>query len=115
MATTEYSWEKMLWDQIFLVYYELLSEAITGALYRTKLMIFSRAPKEKLAHYHCRHVAVKIYLETFSYKVPHHLLYSTDTFTSYEETKNEVESWMVLKDEASFRLGIHMLPESGKK
>jgi len=46
------------WDQLGVVYYELLkpNETITGTtLYRTQLMRLSRALKEKRAHYYSRH------------------------------------------------------------
>ena len=45
------------WDQLGVVYYELLNpnETITRALYRTQLMRLSRALKEKRAHYYSRH------------------------------------------------------------
>ena len=36
---------------------------------------------------------------------------SEQHFTSYENTKNWVDSWIALKDEAFFRRVIHMLPE----
>ena len=36
-------------------------------------------------------------------------------FTSYEEAKNWVDSWIVLKDEEFFKCGIHMLPERWSK
>jgi hypothetical protein len=32
-------------------------------------------------------------------------------FTSYEDTKKWVYSWIASKDESFFRGGIHMLPE----
>ena len=32
-------------------------------------------------------------------------------FTSYEETKNWVDSWIASKDEEFFKRGIRMLPE----
>jgi len=72
------------WDQLGVVYYELLklNETITEALYRIQLM--SRALKEKRAH--SRHdkiillhdnarphvaVPVKTYLETLKWVLPH--------------------------------------------
>ncbi|GBP63814.1 Mariner Mos1 transposase [Eumeta japonica] len=36
-------------------------------------------------------------------------------FTSYQDTKNCVDSWIASKDKESFRLGIRMLPERWKK
>ena len=45
------------WDQLIVVYYELLkpSETITGDRYRTQLMRLSRALKEKRPQYQERH------------------------------------------------------------
>jgi len=40
---------------------------------------------------------------------------SEQHFTSYEDTKNCIDDWIALKDEAFFRRGIHMLPERWKK
>ena len=42
------------WNQLGVVYYELLSpnETITGSVYRIQLMRFSRELKEKRAHYY---------------------------------------------------------------
>ena len=55
-SQAEHSWEKahVVWDQLGIVYYELLkpNETITGALYRTQLMRLSRALKKKRAHYY---------------------------------------------------------------
>jgi len=34
-----------------------------------------------------------------------------ENFTSYEEAKNWVDSWIALKDQKFFQRGIHMLPE----
>ena len=36
-------------------------------------------------------------------------------FTSYEEAKNWVHSWIASKDVEFFKLGIRMLPESWSK
>ena len=65
------------WDQLGVVYYELLkpNETITGSVYRTQLMGWSPALKEKRAYYYSRHEKiillhdnarphVKTYLET---------------------------------------------------
>ena len=45
------------WDQLDVVYYELLkpNETITGALYRTQLMRLSRVHEEKRTQYYYRH------------------------------------------------------------
>jgi len=40
---------------------------------------------------------------------------SEQHFTSYEDTKNWVDSWIASKDEAFFRRGIRMLPETWGK
>jgi len=82
------------------------------------------------------HVAapVKTYLETLKWEVLPHPPYSPDIapsdyhlfwsmthglseqhFTSYEDSKNCIDNWIISKDETFFRRGIHMLPESGKK
>ncbi|EFN83583.1 Histone-lysine N-methyltransferase SETMAR, partial [Harpegnathos saltator] len=82
------------------------------------------------------HVAkpVKTYLETLNWEVLPHPPYSPDTapsdyhlfrsmahglskqrFTSYEDTKNWVDSWIASKDEEFFQRGIRMLPERWEK
>lgn len=83
------------WDQLGVVYYELLKpgETITGERYRTQLMRLSRALKEKRPQYAERHdkvilqhdnarphVAkpVKTYLETLKWEVLPHPPYSPD-------------------------------------
>lgn len=83
------------WDQLGVVYYELLkpNETITGAVYRRQLMRLSRALREKrplyaerhnkviLQHDNARpHVAapVKTYLETLKWDVLPHPPYSPD-------------------------------------
>ncbi|GBP50274.1 Mariner Mos1 transposase [Eumeta japonica] len=40
---------------------------------------------------------------------------SEQRFTSYEDTKNWVDSWIASKDKEFFRLGIQTLPERWKK
>ena len=107
----------VFWDQLGVVYYELLkpNETITGALYRTQLMRLSRGKTRPLLlhdkillHDNARpHVVapIKTYLETFKWKVLPHPPYSPDIapsdyylfrsthglseqhFTSYEDTK----------------------------
>ncbi|CAK9796061.1 Mariner Mos1 transposase [Anthophora plagiata] len=78
------------------------------------------------------HIArpVKNYLETLKWEVLSHPPYSPDIapsdyhlframthrllsqhFTSYEDTKNWVDSWISSKEEEFFRRGIRMLPE----
>jgi histone-lysine N-methyltransferase SETMAR len=83
------------WDQLGIVYYELLkpNETITGALYRTQLMRLSRALKAKRPQYEQRHdkvilqhdnarphvaVPVKTYLQTLKWEVLPHPPYSPD-------------------------------------
>ena len=83
------------WDQLGVVYYELLkpNETITGDRYRLQLMRLSRALKEKRPQYEERHdkvilqhdnarphVAkpVKTYLETLKWEVLPHPPYSPD-------------------------------------
>ncbi|GBP52529.1 Mariner Mos1 transposase [Eumeta japonica] len=55
----------MWWDQLGVVYYELLHprETITGTLYRTQLMRLSRALKEKLPQYYSRHDKIILLLD----------------------------------------------------
>lgn len=83
------------WDQLGVVYYELLQpgETITGARYRTQLMRLSRALKQKRPQYEQRHdkvillhdnarphvaKVVKTYLETLKWDVLPHPPYSPD-------------------------------------
>lgn len=93
--------------------------------------------KKILLHDNARpHVAapVKKYLETLDWEVLPHPPYSPDIapsdyhlfrsvahaltaqrFTSYEDTKNWVDSWITSKDKEFFRRGIRMLPERWEK
>ena len=83
------------WDQLGVIYYELLQpgETITGARYRTQLMRLSRALQEKRPQYEQRHEkvmllhdnarphvaqVVKTYLETLKWDVLPHPPYSPD-------------------------------------
>jgi len=83
------------WDQVGVVYYELLqpNETITGDRYRLQLMRLSRALKEKRPQYERRHdkiilqhdnarphvaKVVKKYLETLKWEVLPHPPYSPD-------------------------------------
>lgn len=83
------------WDQLGVVYYELLQpgDTITGARYRTQLMRLSRALKEKRPQYEERHdkvillhdnarphvaQVVKTYLETLKWDVLPHPPYYPD-------------------------------------
>ena len=74
------------------------------------------------------HVAkvVKETLEALNWDVLPHPPYSPDFqlmahglaeqhFTSYEEAKNWVDSWIASKDEEFFKRGIRMLPERWSK
>ena len=98
---------------------------------------YSEHDKFILLHDNARpHVAasVKTYLETLKWEVSLHSPYSPDIapsdfhlfrsmtrglseqhFTSYENTKNWVDSWIASKDKAFFRRGIRMLPEGWEK
>ena len=40
---------------------------------------------------------------------------SEQQFTSYEDTKNWVDSWIASKDEAFFRRDIRVMPERWEK
>ncbi|GBP93101.1 Mariner Mos1 transposase [Eumeta japonica] len=83
------------WDQLGVVYYELLnpSETNTGTLYQTQLMRLNLALKEKRPQYYSRHnkiillhddarlhvaVPVKNYLKTLDWEVPPYPPYSPD-------------------------------------
>lgn len=87
------------WDQLGVVYYELLkpTETITGDRYRTQLMRLSRALKDKRPQYNERHdkvilqhdnarphvaKVVKTYLETLKWEVLPHPPYSPDVAPS---------------------------------
>ncbi|GFU38207.1 mariner Mos1 transposase [Trichonephila clavipes] len=83
------------WDQLGVVYYELLkpTETITGDPYRTQFMRLSRALKDKRPQYNEKHdkvilqhdnapphvaKVVKTYLETLKWEVLPYPLYSSD-------------------------------------
>ena len=87
------------WDQLGVVYYELLkpNKTITGILYQTQLLRLNRALKEKRAHYYSRHdkiillhdnarshvaAPVKTYLETLKWEILPHPSYSPDIASS---------------------------------
>jgi len=110
---------------------------LSRALKEKRAHYYSRHDKIILLHDNARpHVAapVKTYLETLNWEVLPHPPYSPDIapsdyylfrsmthglseqhFTSYEDTKNWVDSWIASKDEAFFRRGIRMLPERWEK
>ena len=102
-----------------------------------RALCYYRHDKVILLHDNARpHIAVpvKTYLETFKWELLPHPPYSPDIvpsdfhlfrsmthglsqqhFTSYENTKNCVDSWIASKDEAFFRRCIRMLPERWEK
>jgi len=110
---------------------------LNRALKEKRAYYYSRHDKITLLHDNARpHVAapVKTYLETFNWEILLHPPYPQDIapsdyylfrsmthdlseqhFTSYEDTKNWVDSWIASKDEAFFRRGIRMLPERWEK
>ena len=130
------------WDQLGVVYYELLqpNETITAECYQQQLMQLSRTLKFKYPQYAKKrdkvifhhdnaqpHVAkvVKETLEALNWDILPHSLYSPDIapsdyqlfwsmahglaeqhFTSCEEAKNWVDSWIASKDEEFFKRGI---------
>ncbi|CAK9816496.1 Mariner Mos1 transposase [Anthophora quadrimaculata] len=121
------------------------NKIITGERYRLQLMRFSRALKDKPLQYAEKHDKVilqhdnvmrpvKNYLETLKWEVLPHPLYIPDIFlsdyhlframthgvssqhsTSYEDTKNWIDSWIFSKEEQFFRCGIRMLPKRWAK
>ncbi|GBP41947.1 Mariner Mos1 transposase [Eumeta japonica] len=117
--------------------YRIRLMRLTRALKEKFLQYYSRHHKIILLHDNARpHVAVtvKYYLKTLGSKVPPHSPYSPDIapsdyhlfrsvahalseqrFTSYEDTKPRVDSWITSKDKEFFRLGIRTLPERWKK
>lgn len=110
---------------------------LSRALKEKRPQYYSRHEKIILLHDNARpHVAapVKKYLETLDWEVLPHPPYSPDIapsdyhlfrsmahalttqrFTSYEDTKNWVDSWIASKDKEFFRRGIRMLPERWEK
>jgi len=109
---------------------------LSRALKEKRAHYYSRHDKIILLHDKARpQVAapIKTYLETLKWEVLFHR-YSPDItlsdyhlfrsmmhglseqyFISYEDTKNCIDDWIVSKDEAFFRRGIHMLPERWEK
>ncbi|GBP26982.1 Mariner Mos1 transposase [Eumeta japonica] len=110
---------------------------LSRALKEKRPQYYSRYDKIILLHDNARPhvpVPVKIYLKTLNWEVLPHPPYSPDIvssdyhqfrsmahaileqrFTSYENTKNCVDSWIALKDKGFFRLRICTLPEKWKK
>ncbi|CAH2108047.1 unnamed protein product [Euphydryas editha] len=106
---------------------------LSRALKEKRPQYYSRHDKIILLHDNARpHVAVPVknYLKTLDWEVLPHPPYSPDIapsdyhlfrsmahalseqrFTSYEDTKNWVDSWIASKDKEFFRHGIRMLPE----
>ena len=131
------------WDQVGVIYYELLkpNETITGERYRTQLTRLSRALHEKRPQYQQRHEKVihvakpvKTYLETLKWEVLPHLPYYRDIapfdyylfrsmahglddqqFRSYEDIEKWIDTWIASKDEHFYRNGIRALPERWTK
>ncbi|GBP08304.1 Mariner Mos1 transposase [Eumeta japonica] len=109
---------------------------LSRALKEKRPQYYSRQDKIILLHDNVRlHVAVPVknYLKTLDWEVLPHPPYSPDIassdyhlfrsmayalseqqFTSYEDTKNWVDSWIASKDEEFVRLGIRTLPERWK-
>lgn len=110
---------------------------LSQALKIKRAHYYSRHEKIILLHDNARpHVAapVKTYLETLKWEVLPHPPYSPDIapsdyhlfrsmahelyeqrFTSYEDLKNWINSWIASKDEEFFRRGIRMLPDRWEK
>ena len=110
---------------------------LSRALKENRPQYYSRHDKIICLHDNARpHVAVQVknYLKTLDWEVLPHPLYSPDIvpsdyhlfrsmshalseqrLTSYEDTKNWVDSWVALKDQEFFRRGILMLPERWEK
>lgn len=110
---------------------------LNRALKEKRPQYYSRHDKIILLHDNARpHVAVPVknYLKTLDWEVLPHPPYSPDIapsdyhlfrsmahalseqrFTSYEDTKNWVDSWIASKDKEFFRRGIRMLPERWEK
>lgn len=117
--------------------YRLQLMRLSRALKEKRPEYKQRHDKVILQHDNARpHVAkpVKTYLETLKWEVLPHPLYSPDIapsdyhlflsmsndlseqcFTSYEETKKWVDSWIASKDESFFRRGIRSCQKDGKK
>ena len=93
------------WDQVGVIYYELLkpNETITGERYRTQLMRLSRAVFP-------RYCAVGLLLFR---SIAHGL--SDQQFRSYEGIEKWLDSWIASKDEHFYRNGIRALPERWTK
>lgn len=110
---------------------------LSRALKEKRPQYYSRHDKIILLHDNARpHVAapVKNYLKTLDWEVLPHPPYSPDIapsdyhlfrsmahalseqrFTTYEDTKNWVDSWIASKNVEFFRRGIRMLPERWEK
>ncbi|GBO99721.1 Mariner Mos1 transposase [Eumeta japonica] len=104
---------------------------LSRALKEKRPQYYSRHDKIILLYDDARsHVPMKNYLKTLGWEVLPHPPYSPDIepsdyylfrsmahalseqrFTSYEDTKNWVDSWIASKDKEFFRLGIRTLPE----
>ncbi|GBP52702.1 Mariner Mos1 transposase [Eumeta japonica] len=105
---------------------------LSRALKEKRPQYYSRHDKIILLHNNAPHVAVPVKnnLKTLDWEVLPHPPYSPDIapsdyhlfrsmahalseqqFTSYEDTKNWVDSWIASKNKEFFRLGIRTLPE----
>ncbi|GBP63236.1 Mariner Mos1 transposase [Eumeta japonica] len=113
--------------------YRIRLMRLTRALKEKRPQYYSRHDKIILPHDNARPrvaVPVKKYLKALDWEVLPHPPYSPDIapsdyhlfrpmahalseqrFTSYEDTKNWVDSWIASKDKEFFRLGIRTLPE----
>ncbi|GBP50642.1 Mariner Mos1 transposase [Eumeta japonica] len=109
---------------------------LSRALKEKRPQYYSRNDKIILLHDNARPyvaVSMKNYLKTFDWEILAHPPYSPDIapsnyhlfrpiahalseqrFTSYEDTKNWVDSWIASKDKEFFRLIIRTLPERWK-
>ncbi|GBP40140.1 Mariner Mos1 transposase [Eumeta japonica] len=109
---------------------------LSRALKQKRPQYYSRHDKIIFLHDNARpHVAVPVkkYLKTLDWEVLPHPPYSPDIapsdyhlfrsmahalseqrFTSYEDTKNWVNSWIASRDKELFRLGIRTLSERWK-
>ena len=108
------------WDQLGVVYYELLqpNETITAERYQQQLMQSSRALKFKPPHNMPKDMTKYsldiALLDYHLFRLMAHGL-AEQHFTSYEEAKNWVDSWVASKGEYFFKRSIRMLPERWPK
>ena len=139
------------WDQKGVIYYELLKpgETVNTNRYQQQMIDLNQAPQEKQPYYRRRqhkviflhdnapsHTAkrVKKTIETFSWEILVHAVYSPDLapsdyhlfvslghalaeerLTSYENVREWLDNWFDLKDEQFYWRGMHHLPEMWEK